>query len=308
MRIVFLGSGAFGLPTLEALHAEHEIVLVISQPDRPAGRGRRPAPTPVAAFAADAGLPCERPEDPNAPPAPDLIAAARPDALVVIAYGHKLGPKLLADRFAVNLHASLLPAYRGAAPINWAIIRGERETGVSVITLAETMDAGLVLGRRTTAIGPGETAGELHDRLAALGPEVVLEVLAAHAAGTLRGEPQDPAGVTWARRLRKSDGTVHFDQPAAAVRARIHGLTPWPGCRVELAGQPLRVNRVEVVDEAPTGLAPGEVGADGLVACRPGAVRLLEVQPAGGRVMPYEQYERGHPMADGATCRALGAE
>ncbi|MHC4992015.1 MAG: methionyl-tRNA formyltransferase [Planctomycetota bacterium] len=297
MRIVFFGSGAFGLPTLEALVTTHEVVLVVSQPDRPAGRRRQLSPTAVAAFATQAGLDLFRPEDPNEPEAVARVHADRPDAMVVIAYGHKLGSPLLEDTLAVNLHASLLPRLRGAAPINWALIRGEHETGVSVITLAERMDAGLVLAQRRTAIDPRETSGELHDRLARLGPEVILETLAAHEAGALHGLEQDPAAVTWARRLSKTDGTVDFAQAAPLVRGCVHGLTPWPGCWVHLAGSRLRLHRVEVVDPPAEELEPGQLSSSGLVGCAPGAVRLLEVQPAGGNVMTFDAYCRGHHLS-----------
>ncbi|MBT8485474.1 MAG: methionyl-tRNA formyltransferase, partial [Phycisphaerae bacterium] len=227
MQLVYFGSGVFGLPTLERLARDHQVRLVVSQPDRPAGRSRHPVPTPISSFATSAGLPVLRPERMDAPGVVEAIRAVDADAFVVIAYGHKLPAALLDDRFAINLHASLLPKYRGAAPINWAMINGESETGVSVITLAERMDAGLVLARRRLAIDARETAGELHDRLAELGPEIVQEVLSAQQTGTLRGVAQDPAEVSWAPRLKKADGTVDFDRPAVAVRQRIHGLTPW---------------------------------------------------------------------------------
>jgi methionyl-tRNA formyltransferase len=303
MRLVFLGSGAFGLPTLAALRAEHEVALVVSQPDRPAGRNRVPTPTPVAELAASAGMPTIKPDRVNERAVIERIAEVAPDALVVIAYGHKLGPDLLEGRFAVNLHASLLPKYRGAAPINWAIINGERETGVSVIGLSQRMDAGEVYAARRVAIDPRETAGELHDRLAALGPEAILETLARRRDGALAPTAQDESLATAAPKLAKADGTVWFDQPADAVRCRVHGLTPWPGCTVLCGEHPLKLLRVDVIERgrpvSAGGAPPGTVREDLSVACAPGSVRLLEVQPPGGVPMSMEAYCRGRDVHPG---------
>jgi methionyl-tRNA formyltransferase len=296
MRIVFFGSGAFGLPTLRALVEVHDVALVVSQPERPAGRGRRARPTPLATFAAGAGLVVLTPLRPEEPQIAEAVVRADPDALVVIAYGHKLGAALLEGRFAINLHASLLPKYRGAAPINWAVIHGEKRTGLSVITLADRIDAGLILAQVSTPIDPMETAGELHDRLAEMGPEIVLETLAAHQTGTLRGSPQDSTLVTYARKLTRADGTVSFGQPAAAVRNRVHGLTPWPGCHVRLAGRDLRLHRVQLVNEDPQDTEPGTLLDDALVVCARGLVRLLAVQPAGGKLMSFDAYRCGHDV------------
>ncbi len=163
--------------------------------------------------------------------------------------------------------------------------------------MSDRIDAGDVLGQRATPIDPMETAGELARRLADLGPELVLDVLARHAAGTLAPEPQDDARATTARKLTKADGTVTFDQPAAAVQRRVHGLNPWPGCAVELDGQRIKLARVAVVDQDGAGGPPGTVGADRTVACRTGRVRLLEVQPPGGRPMPFDAWLNGHPEA-----------
>lgn len=305
LKLVFFGSGDFGLPTLRKLAELHDVILVVSQPDRPAGRKRTVTPTPISHFAQERGIEVFTPEKPNEPEAVARIRSAGADAYVVVAYGHKLGVDLLAEVFAINLHGSLLPKYRGAAPINWAMINGEKETGISVITLAQTMDAGAVLATRTLAIDPSETAGELHDRLAELGPEAILSTLGQFQAGSLQYLDQDPALATKAPKMTKADGTVSFDQPAAKVRRRVHGLTPWPGCTIRLAGSPIKLLRVEVVDEASQADEAGAVRADLTVACRPGAVRLLEVQPAGGRVMSFETYCHGHQVPAGSRCESL---
>jgi methionyl-tRNA formyltransferase len=311
MRIVFFGSGAFGVPTLRALARAHDVPLVVTQPDRPAGRNRRLAPTPVAEAAAALGLASVKPESCNAAEAVTHVHAQRADAFVVIAYGQKLGHGLLADRFAINLHASLLPKFRGAAPITWAIIRGERVTGLSVISLADRMDAGDVFGQVETPIDPMETAGELHDRLAALGPDLVLRVLEQFAVGAATSCQQNEVAATLAPKLTKADGMVSFDASSVEVRNRVHGLTPWPGCRVTLRGASLRLHRVESIAAAasrsapeqtpapPNQPAPGTIIGDGRVACGSGSVRLLAVQPAGGKLMSFEAYCAGHEVADG---------
>jgi methionyl-tRNA formyltransferase len=312
MRLVYFGSGVFGLPTLHRLVEAHDVVLVVTQPDRPAGRKQRLTPTPIAQFAADRGIPTIKPQSPNEPAVIEEIRGRGAEAFIVIAYAHKLGADLIGDTFAINLHASLLPKYRGAAPINWAMINGERQTGLSIITLAQTMDAGSILAQRITEIDPMETAGELHDRLAEMGPDLVLETLHRHRAGTLDPQPQDDSAATRAPRLSKADGTVSFDQPAEAVRCRVHGLTPWPGCTVMLDDAPLRLLRVE---EAAPGMGPdqsvetpGAILDDLTVACNPGAVRLLSVQPPGGKSMTFQAYCNGHQVSPGAMMRPMPAE
>lgn len=299
MRLIYFGSGTFGLPTLERLARVHDVTCVVTQPDRPAGRRRRSTPTPVAAFAARRGIETIRTQDANAPEIVDRIRATAADAFVVIAFGQKLGPELLADTFAINLHGSLLPKYRGAAPVNWAIINGETETGLTVIAITQRIDAGDILGQVVVPIDPMETAGELAERLSELGPEIMTEVLARHHAGTLRGAAQDERHASAAPRLTKADGTVRFDRPARAVRCRVHGLTPWPGCTVRVGGGPLKLTRVDIEDGDADG-TPGEVTADGTIICRPGRLRLLSVQPPGGRQMSFDAYRRGHVLPAGA--------
>lgn len=305
LRLIYFGSGAFGLPTLARLTEAHDIALIVTQPDRPAGRRRVLTPTPIGSFAAERGLPTIKPPSPNESAVIEQIHAMPADAYVVIAYGHKLGPALLGERFAINLHASLLPKFRGAAPINWAMINNEPETGVSVITLAQTMDAGAILAQSSTPIDPLETAGELHDRLAQLGVEPVEQTLRAWQSGTLEPVKQDDRAASRAPKLAKADGTVSFDQPARAVRARIHGLTPWPGCAVRLGEQSVKLLRVQDVDDAPEGVTPGTILDDGRIVCGGGAVRILEIQPPGGRDMSWEDYSRGHRLPAEARCEAL---
>lgn len=316
MNLVFFGSGAFGVPTLERLSREHTINLIVTQPDRPAGRGKALTPTPVGAFAAAElpSVPIVKPERINDADVVERVRGTRADAWVVIAFGQKLGRGLLADRFAINLHASLLPRWRGAAPINHAILAGDSITGNSVITLADRMDAGLVLGQSRRPIDPLVTAGELHDLLASDGPELVLRVLGQHASGALRPVAQDEATVTPAGKLAKSDGAVEFCAPADEIRCRIHGLNPWPGVTVMFRGQPLKLLRARAhdSDSSPAAAVPGPVGvivdgAAGLVSCGSGTtLELLEVQPAGGRAMAWAEFARGHRVQPGERIEGGG--
>ena len=194
----------------------------------------------------------------------------------------------------------------GASP--WAIaisINGETETGISVISMTQRMDAGAILAERATTIDPMETAGELEQRLSELGPELVLQTLAQHASDDLEPKPQDENLACPAPKLTKSDGTVRFDEPAPAVQRRVHGLTPRPGCTVMYNDQRLRLDRVTVIEDGATLGAPGEVLSDGTIACAPGSVGLLAVQPAGGKLMSFDAYRRGHEIPTGSRLRSL---
>jgi methionyl-tRNA formyltransferase len=305
MKLVYFGSGAFGLPTLRGLVAAHRVLLVVTQPDRPAGRKRRLSPTPVGGYAEEHGLDAIKTADVNDPAGAGRIRAAGADAFVVVAFGQKIGPSVLGETLAINLHASLLPKYRGAAPINWAVINGDSETGVSVIAISQRIDAGDILARQATPIDPMETAGELEDRLADMGPQIMLETLSRYESGQLHPARQDDRLACRAPKLSKSDGTVSFDQPARVVRQRVHGLTPWPGCTVHIGGKRLKLLRVEVADEGGPASDPGRILDDGTVACGTGRVRLLAVQPAGGKSMSLEAYRRGHEVSAGSRMESL---
>ncbi len=312
MRVAFLGSGAFGLPTLERLAAGHELAGIVTQPDRPAGRKRRPTPTPVAAWAGEhaPGVAVVRPEDVNERGVVEQVRGWDAEAWVVIAFGQRLSPGLIEGRFVVNLHASLLPRWRGAAPINWAILAGDARTGNSVITIAERMDAGYVLGQDGVEVDPLETAGELHDRLSARGPDLIERVLGAHASREVEYVEQDESKVTRARKLSKADGVVDFSAEGEACRRRVQGLNPWPGVTVGFRDGTLKLGRAKA-EELPAQQieAPGTIleAESGLVACAPGTgLRLLEVQLPGKRVMSWDEFARGHRVEDGE--RLSGAE
>ncbi|MEM7576267.1 MAG: methionyl-tRNA formyltransferase [Planctomycetota bacterium] len=313
MRLAFFGSGAFGLPTIESLHAQHDLALVVTQPDRPAGRKQKLTPTPIGAWALERGVPIERHDEVNRAAFVERLAAQKLDASVVIAFGQKLGEPLIdaMGKLAMNLHGSILPAYRGAAPVQRAVMDGLPKTGVSVIGLAQRMDAGLVYGTAELDIRPTDTSGDVHDRLAELGPEAVGRVLAQLADDALSPTTQDESQATRARKLTKAEGTVDFAaEGMAATRARawINGLNPWPGCRVvcvSASGNRRELILRRVVDE-PAGDAddadsarPGTVLDRLCVATRSGLVRLLELQAPGSKQMPAEAFAAGHGLAVG---------
>ncbi len=298
MKLVFFGSGAFGLPTLQMLDREHALLAIVSQPDKPAGRGGKLSPTPIADWATAnlPHVPLFKPANVNNPDITTQIRAFHADAWVVIAFGQKLKPALLHDRFAINLHASLLPRWRGAAPINAAILAGDSSTGNSVITLADKMDAGLILAQSHRPIDPLQTAGELHDLLAQDGPALVRRVLADFASNSLNPVPQDDSRVTLAKKLSKADAVLDFARSADQCRCTVHGLTPWPGIAVSFRNEPLKLLRVRALSDAQGDPTPGTIldAALGLVRCgHNSALQLLEVQPPGKRPMPWRDFANG---------------
>jgi len=307
MRLLFLGSGEFGLPTLQRLCDKHDVVAVITQPDREAGRHRKLTPTPIAQWAEQHRLAVLKSEDVNTPAFIEQVSSLRPDMAVVIAFGQKLGEPLIVamGSLAVNLHGSLLPRWRGAAPVNWAILGGDTVTGVSVISLAQRMDAGLIYATSQTAIDPNETAGELHDRLAALGPDVIDRVLEDAASGRLVGVAQDESLATKARKLSKADSVVDWNMSPDEVRRRIHGLTPWPGVRTtwhratDGSEHPLSLLRVMSLSTETPSASPGTLLEGGRVAVKNGCVQLLELQLPGGKAMGVDAFTRGHHLTPG---------
>jgi methionyl-tRNA formyltransferase len=315
MKIVFLGSGAFGIPSLNALMSStHQIAHVISQPDRPAGRGKHLTPTPAAEWAQARGVPLTRTDNANGPEIIGLLRELRPECLAVIAFGQKLSAELLgaAPHGGINLHSSLLPRYRGAAPINWAIINGDAEAGVSVIEVTKVMDGGDVLAATSTAIGASETAGELHDRLADLGAPLLPRVLDELAAHSVKRVAQDPALASRAPKLSRELAWVDFTQPAAKVSARIRGMSPWPGVQVELkdAAGNVRTTVTLLKCAATTSNAAhvaedcGRVLPDRTVACGTGAIELIALQPSGKKVMDLQAFANGYGYGPGTKLRS----
>ena len=311
LRIIFAGSGEFGLPTLDALLSlGHDVVQVVSQPDRPAGRGKQLTPTPIARRATEAGLPLLRTDSINKETLPDA------DAMVVIAFGQKLSDAVVnRPRLgSVNLHASRLPRYRGAAPINWAIIRGETTAGNSVIRLAQRMDAGAVLAQSELTIGDLETAGELHDRLAADGATLIPTVLADLAAGIARETAQDESQATLAPKLSRDDAQLDWTRPAAELARRVRGLYPWPGCRVKISDthgadlgriRLVRARAAATASGNPADRSPGQILPSGAVQTGAGELEVVECQPEGKRPMSLDDYRRGHRWDAGLRLESI---
>ena len=295
MRVLFYGTPAFAVPTLEMLLAHHEVVAVVTQPDRPAGRGQRLATSAVKQRAERAGLPILQPPRLRDPEWPERLAALGADVAVVVAFGQIL-PRAVLDaprRGSINVHASLLPRYRGAAPIAWAIIRGETETGITTFQMDPGMDTGDMLLQAATAIGPDETAGELAMRLSALGAEVMRETLARLDA--LPPQPQDHAAATLAPRLKKEDGHLRLGEPAPVLVNRIRGCNPWPGAAVATPVGRLVIWRGRAAPEdggEPGALVPSRGGALGIATGR-GMLIPTEVQPDNRRPMAWADFLRG---------------
>lgn len=308
LEVVFLGTSTFAVPALRSLNDQgHRIRSVVTQPDRPRGRGQKPAASPVKEAAESLGLSVLQPEQIKSI-AGDLERLA-PDALVVAAYGQFLSGRVIrAPRIAaINVHASLLPRYRGAAPVHWAILNGARESGVTIFRIVRKMDAGPILASRVTAIGDEETAGELEDRLAREGADLLAEVLE-DLSGALRSEqPQDEEKATYAPRLQKEDGRLTFDRPPEDLRNRVRGLHPRPGAfsTLERAGKAReRVRILQIAVAAREGDAsPGEVvraSKEGIiVAAAGGAVRITRLQREGGRPLTAASFLRGRSVSPG---------
>ncbi len=309
-RIIMLGTGDFALPTFEHLCATgHNVIELITQPDRPQGRKQELIPSRIKLAAQARNIPVFQPENVNASDSVAAIRALGPELLVTAAYGQILSPELLTvpSLGGINLHGSVLPAYRGAAPVARAIERGETESGVTVILMSPRIDAGGMIKVATTPIGGDETAGELEDRLAQLGAPLVAESIADLVAGRATILPQDRSRVTKAPKLRKDDGLIDWSKPALAIHNLVRAMQPWPAAFTYLAGPrwketgPLRVivHKTQVLEtEATSTHAPGAViEADGdrlIVATGQGAVRLLTVQVPGKKALPVADFIRGN--------------
>lgn len=302
MRIVFFGSPDFAVPSLRAIAERHEVVAVVTQPDRPAGRGGKLQPPAVKALATDLGLPVLQPSKVRDGVLVRDLATRAPDVFVVVAYGRILPPDLLAvPRLGPwNVHASLLPKFRGAAPIQWAVIRGEKETGVAVMRMEAGLDTGDVAAVAREPIHDDDTAGSLSARLAPLGAHLLSETLSSIEQGTVLLRKQDDAQATLAPPLEKTDGVLDFDQPAEVVSARARGVDPWPGATFQLQGQTAKVFRPRVLEGAGR---PGEVLGlvpEGLAfACGAGVIAFSEIQLPGGKRMPAKALLAGHPIPPG---------
>ncbi|OLC34542.1 MAG: methionyl-tRNA formyltransferase [Candidatus Rokubacteria bacterium 13_1_40CM_4_69_5] len=303
MKVLFYGTPEFALPTLDALLRRHEVVAVVTQPDRPAHRGQRLTPPPVKARATAAGLPVLQPARLREPEWPARLRALAPAVAVVVAFGQIL-PKAVLDvpaRGSINVHASLLPRYRGAAPVARAIMRGETVTGITTFKMDEGMDTGpILLQSDPVPIGPEETAGELAARLAVLGAEVLIDTLA--RLDTLTPVPQRHAEATSAPRLKRSDGYLDWDRPASQLVNVIRGCNPWPGALTTSGVGRLTIWRATVVGSGhlnPPGMLGHHEGRV-VISAADGAVLPIEVQPENKRRMPWAEYLRGARLAAGA--------
>ena len=309
MRIVFMGTPAFAVPSLEALlKTPYEVVGVVTQPDRPKGRGQSLEASPVKQLAELKGLPILQPEKMKNPEFLETLSRWKPDVIVVTAFGRILPKVILAlpPLGCVNVHASLLPKYRGAAPIQWAIIKGETETGVTMMMMDEGMDTGPILLQASLQIDPNETAGELSARLAHLGGAQLEPILKKLIAGTVIPCPQDDAQATLAPLLKKEDGLMHWTLTAKELVNRVRGLSPWPGCFTFLGQERLAIWKAKVCDPPVTcGIVPVpgsivDVKNGGLcVATGKGCLNILEVQPANKKRMPIDQFLRGRTLHHG---------
>ena len=303
MRIVFFGTPAFAVPSLRALvDNRHDVAAVVTRPDRPQGRSRSTlVPPPAKELALELGLPVLQPDRPVGDVFTASLRHLRAELGVVVAYGHILRPEVLAipARGMINVHASLLPRYRGAAPIPWAIMNGDGETGVSIMRMEAGLDSGPVLQRVATPIGPNETGGSLADRLADLGAAALVDVLQRLAKGDLPGEAQDQSAVTFAPKVDRDTTRLSFEGPALAAARKVRAFDPTPGAWTMLEGAQVKLFGGRPV----TGTGcPGEVIAAGrslVIACGEGAVEVLEAQPAGRTRITVDAWVRGRGIAVG---------
>jgi methionyl-tRNA formyltransferase len=306
MRVVFLGSPPFAVPVLERLLASpHRVAVLVTPPDKPKGRGRRVEPSPLVEIARARSIPLEQPATTKDPAFVARLRAHEPDVLLVASYGELLRQEVLtlAPHGALNVHASLLPRWRGASPIQAALLAGDTETGVSVQRMVLALDEGDVIVERRTPIEPRENAGELLQRLARLGGEAAVEALDALESGTARFTPQDPARATFARKLPKERGWIDWSADAATLERHVRAMTPWPGARTLLRGpagqgaQELVVveararDDVDAVDRAPGTLLAGR--SELLVVCGSGALEIVRLKPAGKGELAADAWLRG---------------
>ncbi|AUM73130.1 methionyl-tRNA formyltransferase [Paracoccus jeotgali] len=294
MRVIFMGTPEFSMPALRQIAARHEVVAVYTQPPREAGRGQKPRPAPVHRVAEELGLPVRHPRSLKDAEAQEAFAALGADVAVVVAYGLILPlPVLQAPRLGcLNIHASILPRWRGAAPIHRAIMEGDRETGVAIMQMEAGLDTGPVLAEARTQIGAEDTTADLHDRLAQMGAGLIVDVL---ARLPLPAVPQPEDGVTYAAKIDKAEARIDWTQPAPVIDRLIRGLSPFPGAWCEIGGERVKLLRSVVIDGSGE---PGQVLQGFDIACGEGAVRVLEAQRQGKRPMLASEFLRGMTLPE----------
>ena len=303
MRIVYCGTSDFGIPCLDAIKtSRHELIHIITQPARQSGRGRKVLPTAVAQWAADNSIGYTESENVNTDQIISLVGQMRPDIFVVIAFGQKIGEDFIsiAPHRAINVHGSLLPAYRGAAPVNRAVMNGDKETGVTIITLAQRMDAGEMLGKASIMIGPEDTAEIVHDKLAGISAPLLLETLDQIESGKAVYEKQDEWRLTIAKNLSKEDGIIDLETSAQILSNQIRGLWSWPGAQCDFqAGATGKLTRVIIANAAAVesqgaaGKKTGQLDAAGNIICGQGSLRITQIKPAGKGLMDFKSFLNG---------------
>jgi len=314
VRTIFFGSPDFAVPCLEALHDISDIAVVISQPDRPAGRGLAMRPPAVKKRALELGLEVWQPKKVRTAEFAEKLRALDADVAVVVAYGRILPRGVLdAPRTGcVNIHASLLPRWRGAAPIQWSIVHGDEETGVTLMQVDEGMDSGAILATVSTPITPEDDAATLSDRLSKMGAELLREQLARYVAGELTPQPQDEGAVTMAPLLKKEHGRIDWNTSAQAVHNQIRGMNPWPGAHTVLGDRRIKVHRAVASTLDPEGAAPGEVIALDpeaiLVACAKGTLEIQELQESGRKRVDARAFATGRGIAVGDRFSSGGTD
>lgn len=296
LRVVFMGSPQFAVPSLRRLAAETQVVGVVTQPDRPAGRGRVLTPPPVKEVAASLGIDVIQPHRLREPEAFERLAAWRPDLIVVAAFGQILRQNVLdlPPYGCINVHASLLPRWRGAAPIQAALLHGDQETGVTIMKMDAGVDTGPMLSQRATQVDPDDNAETLSERLAEMGAVLLVETLPGYLRGEIKPQPQDDTQATYAPMLKKEDGLLDFSQPADELANKVRAFYPWPGAFFHWGDQMIKVQKVRSLPEGD--LAPGETGVRSgqpVVGAGGGLLVLEEVQPAGKRSMPGKVFLNG---------------
>jgi methionyl-tRNA formyltransferase len=312
MRLIFLGTPDFAVPTLEGLlQAGHQVLLVVTQPDRPSGRGQELAASPIKQAALRWSLPLYQPERIKPPEVTAYLASSKPEAMVLAGYGKIIPQSIIGipPRGIINVHASLLPKYRGAAPIQWAIARGETRTGVSTMRIDAGLDTGDILLQAETEIAPEETALELSERLARLGAGLLLRTLEGLQTGVLTPMKQDPALASYAPVLKKEDGLIDWGRRASEIHNRVRGFVPWPGCYSRFRGGLLLIWKTRLAE--PVAGPPGSLRADRgrlRVACGQGtALELLEVQLEGRKRIPASAFQSGQRLLDNEVLGEMGA-
>jgi methionyl-tRNA formyltransferase len=303
MRIAFMGTAELAGPCLEAVARipGHEVVVVVTQPDRPKGRDLRPAPPPVKVVAQHLGLPVQQPLKIRESAAVDALRAAQPDVIVVVAYGQILPKSVLEiPRLGcINVHTSLLPRWRGAAPIQYAILHGDRETGVTTMYMDERMDMGDIILQRAQLIHADDTGATLHDRLAKLGADLLVETVGLITEGNAPRAKQDETKATYAKKIMKDNGRIDWAKSAVEIERQVRAFSPWPSAYTHAGDLLLKIWKAEVVENVSGN--PGEVLAGFIIATGHGGLRIFELQPANRKRMPIEAFLRGHKIEVGTV-------